>query len=614
MSRDINTSFIGESTDIDSNAEETMIKVDNVTMVFNMASEKLNNLKEYVIAIARRELMFKAFHALEDVSFEVKRGDVFGILGTNGSGKSTMLKIVAGVLEPTKGTVEVNGKIAPLIELGAGFDMDLTARENIYLNGALLGYPRKFIDQNFDDIVEFAEIEQFLDMPLKNYSSGMVARIAFAIATVIVPEILIVDEVLSVGDFMFQQKCERRISDLIKNHGVTVLIVSHNNDQIERLCNKAIWIEKGHTRMMGTASEVCGLYRAIGGREGSIESERRIMELIDEDVSGADDAIDAITGDNRYSTSVSIASSYTSAQKTAMLVSADCPDDSILTTALAGVLDAVMFNTRQDILPEAAHQAISHLDPDEIVLMGTGEFIGTDIEASLRDEGLGEVSRIGRTDKTQMSLDVYERGRRSSLGWGSTCVIAVPDAAPAYISLSPVIYGERMPVFFASASDVDANARVCNAVAEGGFDRVLVLLDQDPGFAELVESVRQRCSAVEVLEFSDSNPVALSRSINEWVDAEREHIGSSPATRFVLTTAWEPVDAYLIGPYAWANDALVVVDNPENMDNAVQVMDFIASRKSPTENLIFLGGLARFNRNDRMVLAKAALLDARSRG
>ena len=228
---------------------ETMIKVDHVSMVFNMANEQMNNLKEYAIALARRELMFKELKALDDVSLEIRKGDVFGILGTNGSGKSTLLKIVAGVLEPTTGSCIINGNIAPLIELGAGFDLELTARENIYLNGALLGYPKSFIEQNFDDIVSFAEIAPFLDMPMKNYSSGMVARIAFAIATVIVPDILIVDEVLSVGDFMFQQKCERRIMELIKEHDVTVLIVSHNNDQIERLCNKAIWIEKGHPRM-----------------------------------------------------------------------------------------------------------------------------------------------------------------------------------------------------------------------------------------------------------------------------------------------------------------------------------------------------------------------------
>ena len=260
---------------------ETMIKIDHVSMVFNMASEQLNNLKEYAIKLAKRELFFEGFKALDDISFEVKKGDVFGIMGTNGSGKSTLLKIVAGVLEPSEGTCEINGSIAPLIELGAGFDMDLTARENIYLNGALLGYSKKFIDEHFDEIVDFAEVEKFLDMPLKNYSSGMVARIAFAIATVIVPEILIVDEVLSVGDFMFQKKCEDRINQLIEEHGVTVLIVSHSNDQIARLCNKAIWIEKGHTRLMGDAEEVCRVYGGLGGRTGSAKAEQRVFKALE---------------------------------------------------------------------------------------------------------------------------------------------------------------------------------------------------------------------------------------------------------------------------------------------------------------------------------------------
>ena len=260
-----NTSFLGTlSMPIDDPSAKTMIKVDHVTMIFNIASEQLNSLKEYAIALTRRELRFKEFRALDDVSFEVKKGDVFGILGTNGSGKSTMLKIIAGVLEPSKGSCAVEGSIAPLIELGAGFDLELTARENIYLNGALLGYSKKFIQEHFDEIVEFAEVKDFLDMPMKNYSSGMVARIAFAIATVIVPDVLIVDEVLSVGDFLFQQKCEQRINSLINDDHVTVLIVSHSTEQIERLCNRCVWIEKGQLRMVGPAQEVCQAYRSLG--------------------------------------------------------------------------------------------------------------------------------------------------------------------------------------------------------------------------------------------------------------------------------------------------------------------------------------------------------------
>lgn len=243
---------------------EPVIKVDNVNMVFNIANQQLNSLKEYFITILRRELFFKEFKALEDITLTINKGDVYGIVGTNGSGKSTLLKIIAGVLEPTTGTCEINGTIAPLIELGAGFDAELTARENVYLNGALLGYSKSFIDENFDSIISFAEIENFIDMPLKNYSSGMVARIAFAIATATVPDILIVDEALSVGDFLFQKKCEDRINELVKEHGTTLLFVSHSIDQVESLCRQAVWIEKGHMRMQGSAEEVCAAYRQLG--------------------------------------------------------------------------------------------------------------------------------------------------------------------------------------------------------------------------------------------------------------------------------------------------------------------------------------------------------------
>ena len=204
-------------------------------------------------------------HALRGVTFTICEGEFVTIMGTSGSGKSTLLKIVAGVLEPTLGSCTINGNIAPLIELGAGFDMELTARENIYLNGALLGYTKQFIDDHFDEIVEFAELRDFVDMPLKNYSSGMVARIAFAIATVTEPDILIVDETLSVGDVFFQQKCEDRIQHFIKNGDVTVLFVSHSIEQVERICQRAIWIEKGDLRMDGPVAEVCEAYRGQFG-------------------------------------------------------------------------------------------------------------------------------------------------------------------------------------------------------------------------------------------------------------------------------------------------------------------------------------------------------------
>ena len=236
------------------------IYVDDVTMTFNIAKEQFNSLKEYFIAMTRHELKFKPFHALKNISFSVEQGESVGLVGTNGSGKSTMLKIIAGVLSPSEGKVTVNGNIAPLIELGAGFDRELTARENIYLNGALLGYRKEFIDANFDRIVEFAELQNFMDMPLKNYSSGMVARIAFSIATITEPDLLIVDEALSVGDKFFRAKCEERISELVSSKNVTVLFVSHNVEQVKRVCERCIWIEKGDLRMDGPSADVADAY------------------------------------------------------------------------------------------------------------------------------------------------------------------------------------------------------------------------------------------------------------------------------------------------------------------------------------------------------------------
>lgn len=242
---------------------ENAVEVRDVEMHFNMSKEKLESLKEYFLKLVRRQLMFEDFVALDKVSFDIKKGDVFGILGLNGSGKSTTLKIISGILQPTKGTVETAGVIAPLIELGAGFDMELTARENIYLNGSVLGFSKKFMDEKFDDIVEFSEMREFLDVPMKNYSSGMVARIGFAIATVTTPDILIVDEILAVGDFLFQQKCEERINAMMKDD-TTVIIVSHSIEQIERLCKHCMWLEKGKVKMIGDAAEVCAAYKNIG--------------------------------------------------------------------------------------------------------------------------------------------------------------------------------------------------------------------------------------------------------------------------------------------------------------------------------------------------------------
>lgn len=240
--------------------KENAVELRNVEMHFNMSKERLDSLKEYFLKFMHRQLMFEDFIAVNNISFDIKKGDVFGIVGLNGCGKSTTLKMISGILEPTKGTVETDGVIAPLIELGAGFDMDLTARENIYLNGSVLGFSKKFIDEKFDEIVDFSEMREFLDVPMKNYSSGMIARIAFAIATVTTPDILIVDEILAVGDFLFQQKCEQRINAMMEGN-TTVIIVSHSIDQIERLCKHCMWLEKGKIKMIGDTAEVCNAYK-----------------------------------------------------------------------------------------------------------------------------------------------------------------------------------------------------------------------------------------------------------------------------------------------------------------------------------------------------------------
>lgn len=240
--------------------KEIIVAVDDVSMMFNLSKEKIDNIKEYIIKFLKRELMFSEFWALKNVSFQIKRGESVGLVGLNGSGKSTMLKIIAGVMKPTIGKVVVNGSIAPLIELGAGFDTDLSARENIYLNGAMLGFTTKQMDKKFDEIMEFSELWDFVDVAIKNFSSGMLARLGFSIATASRPDILIVDEILAVGDYKFQQKCEERINKMISD-GTTIVMVSHSIEQVQRICKKAVWLERGHVKLYGDASYVCQEYQ-----------------------------------------------------------------------------------------------------------------------------------------------------------------------------------------------------------------------------------------------------------------------------------------------------------------------------------------------------------------
>ncbi len=249
-----------------------MIKVDNISMRFNLGIEKNFSMKQFVVDLfspskrkeKKKKKVNNEFWALKNVSFEVKRGEVMGFVGTNGAGKSTLLKIVAGVMKPTEGKVSVGGNICPMIELGAGFDSELTARENVFLNGAVMGYSRDFLQSKYDEIVDFAELADFMEVPVKNFSSGMIARLAFSIATIVEPEILIVDEILSVGDAAFQKKSEAKMRSMISG-GTTVLYVSHSAASIKALCDRVVWIDHGHVKMIGDAKDVCNEYlRSLG--------------------------------------------------------------------------------------------------------------------------------------------------------------------------------------------------------------------------------------------------------------------------------------------------------------------------------------------------------------
>lgn len=238
---------------------KTAVEVKNVSMRFNLSSQKVDNLKEYFIKFLKKELNYTEFWALRNVNLTIEKGDRLGILGLNGAGKSTLLKIIAGVLKPTEGSLTVRGKIAPLLELGAGFEPQYTGAENIYLYGAVLGYPKEFIAEKYNEIIEFSELGKFINVPLKNYSSGMKSRLGFAIATIVEPDVLILDEVLSVGDAKFKKKCEAKIQAMF-DKGVTVLFVSHSLPQVQKICNKAILLEKGEIIASGDIADVSKIY------------------------------------------------------------------------------------------------------------------------------------------------------------------------------------------------------------------------------------------------------------------------------------------------------------------------------------------------------------------
>lgn len=236
-----------------------MIKAENVSVKYLMTYDRIKSMKEYLVQLVKGKIKYEEFWALKDVSFEVKKGEVLGIIGHNGAGKSTLLKVISGILKPTTGSVQVKGTIVPMLELGSGFDFDLTGRENVFLNGAILGYSEQFLKEKYEEIVEFSELGQFIDVPLRNYSSGMVMRLAFSVATVVQPDILIVDEILAVGDAAFQEKSKKRMLELMGG-GTTVLFVSHSIQQIREMCNRVIWLEHGVVVQSGETESICDAY------------------------------------------------------------------------------------------------------------------------------------------------------------------------------------------------------------------------------------------------------------------------------------------------------------------------------------------------------------------
>lgn len=236
-----------------------MIKANNISICYRMSHDKIQSIKEYLVALIKHKIRYEEFRALEDVSFEIQKGEVVGIVGNNGAGKSTLLKVISGILKPTRGSVELGGNVVPMLELGSGFDYDLTGRENIFLNGSILGYSESFLKSKYQEIVDFSELGEFIDIPVRNYSSGMIMRLAFSIASMVSPDILIVDEILAVGDAAFQEKSYARMTELM-SHGTTVLLVSHNIEQIRRLCDRVIWLDHGKIVAIGDTQTVCDQY------------------------------------------------------------------------------------------------------------------------------------------------------------------------------------------------------------------------------------------------------------------------------------------------------------------------------------------------------------------
>lgn len=610
MPENVNTSILHNlSEENTSDTRETIIKVEHVSMIFNMASEQLNSLKEYAIQIARRKLFFEKFTALDDISFEVKKGDVFGIIGTNGSGKSTLLKIIAGVLEPSKGSCHINGNIAPLIELGAGFDSELSARENIYLNGALLGYSKNFIKEHFDEIVDFAEIEEFLDMPLKNYSSGMVARIAFAIATVIVPEILVVDEVLSVGDFMFQKKCEDRINELIERYGVTVLIVSHSNDQIERLCNKAIWIEKGHTRMLDNASSVCRVYNGLGGRTGSAKSEQYIFNALHTAPVRKASEFSIIAGDNSCEISVNFASRgwNNTNFNTAVIVSGTTHINAIIANALAGAYNAPIFVTKPDGLSDNVELILHKIKPSTIYFIDCSNHAIASLDAIKNFSWRPSVIEfLNEESISDLSLDVYRYGRLKNL-WGDTIILLSFDDNPESLAAAPLSYEALYPVLVMSDKTSFNTLKDVLHVE----DKLNILVVGSSAANITADFFQSQDFSVKVIAGASTQQTCLCLCDMTLTYMKKKYKYAEELCVASLSLAQWP-ELLSSGGYVSKRHGALLLEDTTDLDHIASCLDFVSENSSQVSQLTFIGKENALSHLDRELLFNAFLSKSNS--
>lgn len=428
---------------------------------------------------------------------------------------------------------------------------------------------------------------------MKNYSSGMVARIAFAIATVIVPEILIVDEVLSVGDFMFQKKCEDRITKLIKEHGVTVLIVSHNNDQIERLCNKAVWIEKGHLRMAGTAKEVCQTYRVLGGHVGSKESEQIVFETLQDPKEPDMSKVESIEADTRYGIAAKLSSRcYPDGTKAVILASGEHEMVPLIANGLAGALDAPILLAQNESVPDITAQELIRLNPQTVYVLNGGtvdmDAVRKEVKAALP---LAAITALEGKDARELSWEIYGFGEANGF-WGASIALTYDGCLGDLASLSPYLYSKKCSVLVKLAEE-PISSKVCEAASQkeealiiGGFKSF-----PDEGIAPIVSS-----SAV-VHRFVGKDQYDANELINNWIERNAD------ADSFLVVSIWHPEDALAVGPFAAKGGSLVLLEDPQNLDSVAHGITYIGGNK---KQLRFVGDRSRFNDLDKELLVKAS--------